>query len=102
MVSWRSHDVPVIVIIGRPSVESSTRAGDEEDVALGDDRVGRAVALGGVVGVVEHAVDGLVAAEVDDAQASARRSTTRDHGARARTTSSCTTARSPGRRPARC
>ena len=37
------------------------RARDEEDVALGDDRVRRAVALDRVVGVVEHAVDGLVA-----------------------------------------
>ena len=58
----------MIVIIGLPSVEQQHRALDEEDVALGDDRVGRAVALDGVVGVEEHAVDGLVAADVDDPQ----------------------------------
>ena len=41
------------------------------------DRVRRAVALGGVVGVVEQAVDGLVAVEVDDRQDVARARTTR-------------------------
>ena len=68
MVSWRAHDVPVIVIIGWPSVESSTVPLDEEDVPLRDHRVRRAVALDVVVGVEEHAVDGLVATDVDDAQ----------------------------------
>ena len=56
----------------RPAlVGEQLRAGDQEDVALRDDRVGRAVALGGIVGVVEDAVDGLVALEVDDAQRAA-------------------------------
>ena len=57
----------------RPAlVGEQLRAGDEEDVPLGHDRVGRAVALGGIVGVVEDAVDRLVALEVDDAQRAAR------------------------------
>ena len=93
------HVVAVTVISGRPSLDSSSVPGDEEDVALGDDRVGRAVALGRVVGVVEQAVDGLVALEVDDAQRAAgarRRATT---GARASTTSSSTTHRSCRTRP---
>ena len=46
------------------------------------DRVGRAVALGGVVGVVEEAVDGLVAVQVDDGQVPPAR-TTADQAARA-------------------
>ena len=56
----------------RPAlVGEQLRAGDQEDVPLGHHRVGRAVALGGIVGVVEDAVDRLVALEVDDLQRAA-------------------------------
>ncbi len=66
MVSWLPHSSATTVISALPSVAAQHRAGDEEDAPLGGDRVGGAVALGGVGGRVEEAVDGLVAAEVDD------------------------------------
>ena len=62
-----------------PLVAAQDAAGGQEDVALGGDRVGRAVALGGVVGAVEQAVDGLVAA-------AGRRSTARGRPRRPPTT----------------
>ena len=54
---------PVIVIIGAALVGAAARVPvARKMLPWADDRVGRAVALGGVVGVVEQAVDGLVAA----------------------------------------
>ena len=93
IVSWRAHDVPVIVIIGLPSVEQQHAALDEEDVALGDHRVRGAVALHGVVGVVAARSPRPGCRRRRRSAASGRPSTTCDHGARARTTSSCTTGR---------
>ena len=49
-------------------VGEERRALDQEDVSLRGDGVGRAVPLRRIVGVVENAVDRLVALEVDDAE----------------------------------
>src|SRR6185436_10329220 len=56
-----------------PLARHQTGAGRQIDVALGADRLGRAVALVDVAAVEEQRIDSLVALEVDDAKGVARR-----------------------------
>ena len=79
LLAARAPDGVVAFAVGggdghhRPAlVGEQLRAGDQEDVLLGDHGVGRAVALGRVIGVVEDAVDRLVAFQVDDPQRAPR------------------------------
>ena len=89
----------------RPRWTAARVPGDEEDVALGGDRVGApSSARPWSCGVVEQAVDGLVAAEVDDAQRRrrpARRATTRP-GPATTSSSDRRSSRRPGQAGRRC
>ena len=73
---------------GVPSLERSDGAGDEEDVALGGDRVGRRVALGGVVRRRRAGSRRPGCPRGRRCAASGPAGTTPDHAARAATTSS--------------
>ncbi len=68
MVSWRPQVSLDDREHGSAFGAAQHAAGREEDVALGGDGRMGAVALGVIVGVVEEAIDRLVAAEIGDGQ----------------------------------